>query len=91
MAVREKGPQILSPVTNYAPAPATSRSMGVLYVLLGLLAGVAVIPLAIGVTPASALAAFSHRLPLYRIEFASLGAVMLVGVAIGFVTLFLAR
>ena len=85
MNVRENGLGVDSSLTSYASASASPSETVVLYVLFGLL-GLAVIPLALGVTPAPALGAFPDRLLRHRTEFAFLGAAMLLGVAIGFAT-----
>jgi len=85
MNVRENGLGADSSLTSYASAAASSSETVVLYILFGLL-GLAIIPLALGVTPAPALGAFPDRLLRHRTEFAFLGAAMLLGVAIGFAT-----
>jgi hypothetical protein len=72
-------------LTSYALTPASSSDPVVLYALFGLL-GLAIIPLALGVTPAAALGALPDQLLRHRTEFAFLGAAMLLGVAIGFAT-----
>jgi hypothetical protein len=84
--VRENGVGAGSSLTSYASVPASSSETVVLYVLFGLL-GLAIIPLALGVTPAPALGAFPDRLLRHRTELAFLGAAMLLGVAIGFATI----
>jgi hypothetical protein len=74
-----------SSLTTYASVSASSSETAVIYVLFGFL-GLAIIPLALGVTPAPALGAFPDRLLRHRTELAFLGAAMLLGVAIGFAT-----
>lgn len=77
----------ISARTSYAPG--SPRPGVVIDVLLALLVGLAVVPLALGLAPAPVRPAFSERLMPYRGELAFFGVAMLLGVGIGFAAVLL--